>query len=175
MRNSGGRLAGLVVLMLATARWQRLAGLAVWVAAAAVLAVYLAPKGHAALLGAAAVAGLAVAAIGAYLLRRWPWLLALATLACVPARIPVTIGSTQANLLVPLYGVVAAAAFALAWDFLRGDESSRELGPVALPLAAFVAWTGLSLAARRGPSRPATGTCSSGSRWASTGPPWRAR
>jgi len=138
--------AGLVVLMLATARWQRLAGLAVWVAAAAVLAVYLAPKGHAALLGAAAVAGLAVAAIGAYLLRRWPWLLALATLACVPARIPVTIGSTQANLLVPLYGVVAAAALALAWDFVRGDERSRELGPVALPLAAFVAWTGLSLA-----------------------------
>ena len=57
-----------------------------------------------------------------------------------------TIGSTQANLLVPLYAVVAAAALALAWDLVRGDERRRELGPVALPLAVFVAWTGLSLA-----------------------------
>src|SRR5213075_279544 len=88
----------------------------------------------------------AVAAIGAYLLRRWPWLLALAVLACVPARIPVTVGSTQANLLVPLYGVVVAAALALGWELVRGDRRSRELGPVALPLAAFVGWTGLSLA-----------------------------
>jgi O-antigen ligase len=138
--------AGLVVLLLATARWQRLAGLAVWAVGAAVLAVYLAPSGHVALLGAAAAAGLVLAAAGAYVFRRWPWLLAIATLACVPARIPVTIGSTEANLLVPLYGVVAAAALALAWELLRGDERSRELGPVALPLAAFVVWTGLSLA-----------------------------
>ena len=138
--------AGLVVLMLAPARVHRLAGLAVWAIAAAVLAVYLAPHGHRALLAAAAVVGLVVAAGAAALLRRWPWLLALATLACVPARIPVTVGSTQANLLVPLYGVAAAAALALAWDFLRGDARQRELGPVALPLAAFVAWSGLSLA-----------------------------
>ena len=138
--------AGLVVLMLAPARYQRLGGLAAWAIGAAVLAAYLAPSGHVALLGAAAVAGLLLAAAGAYVLRRWPWLLALATLACVPARIPVTIGSTEANLLVPLYAVVAAAALALAWDFVRGDERRRELGPVALPLAVFVAWTGLSLA-----------------------------
>jgi O-antigen ligase len=138
--------AGLVVLMLAPTRYQRLGGVVVWAIGAAVLAVYLAPKGHAPLLGAAAVAGVIVAVGGGYLLRRWPWLLALATLALVPARIPVTIGSTQANLLIPLYAVVAAAAAALAWDFLAGDERRRELGPVALPLAAFVAWTGLSIA-----------------------------
>ena len=68
--------------------------------------------------------------------------------ACVPARIPVSVGSTDANLLVPLYGVVAAAALALAWELLRdpGTRRVRELGPVALPLAAFVAWSGLSLA-----------------------------
>ena len=122
--------AGLVVLMLAPARYQRLGGLAAWAIGAGVLAAYLAPSGHVALLGAAAVAGLLLAAAGAYVLRRWPWLLALATLACVPARIPVTIGSTEANLLVPLYAVVAAAALALAWDFVRGDERRRELGPV---------------------------------------------
>ena len=37
--------------------------------------------------------------------------LVLVALACIPARIHVTVGSTEANLLVPLYGVVAAAAF----------------------------------------------------------------
>src|SRR5438105_3947014 len=138
--------AGLVALLLAPARTHRLAGLAAWALAALALAVYLAPKGHTAVLAAAAVAGIVVAAAGAALLLRWPWLLALATLACVPARIPVTIGSTQANLLIPLYAVVAAAALALAWQLVQGDASARELGPVALPLAAFVGWTGLSLA-----------------------------
>jgi O-antigen ligase len=45
-----------------------------------------------------------------------------------------------------MYGVVAAAALALAWQFFRGDNRARELGPLSLPLAAFVLWTGLSLA-----------------------------
>jgi O-antigen ligase len=137
--------AGLAALLLAPARLHRQVGLAAWGLAVAVLAVYLAPKGHSAVLAAAAVAGLVAAAAGAALLLRRPWLLALATLACVPARISVTVGSTQANLLVPLYGVVAAAALALAWELLKGDTRARELGPVALPLAAFTGWTGLSL------------------------------
>jgi hypothetical protein len=111
-------VAGLAALLLAPARVHRLAGLAAWALAVAVLAVYLAPKGHSAVLAAAAVAGLVAAAAGAALLLRRPWLLALATLACVPARISVTVGSTQANLLVPLYGVVAAAALALAWELV---------------------------------------------------------
>src|SRR4029453_6746637 len=63
-----------------------------------------------------------------------------------PARFQVNIGSTQASLLVPMYGVVIAAALALGWQLLRGDERSRELGPLAWPLAAFVLWSGLSLA-----------------------------
>jgi O-antigen ligase len=139
-------VAGLGALFLAPARTHRLAGLVAWALAALALAVYLAPKGHHAVLAAAAVGGVVIAAIGAAVLLRWPWLLALAALACVPARIPVTIGSTQANLLIPLYAVVAAAAVALAWQLLQGDTRARELGPVALPLAAFVGWTGLSLA-----------------------------
>jgi putative inorganic carbon (HCO3(-)) transporter len=139
-------VAGLGALFLAPARTHRLAGLVAWALAALALAVYLAPKGHHAVLAAAAVAGVVIAAVGAAVLLRWPWLLALAALACVPARIPVTIGSTQANLLIPLYAVVAAAAVALAWQLLQGDTRARELGPVALPLAAFVGWTGLSLA-----------------------------
>jgi O-antigen ligase len=159
--------AGLAVLMLAPGRTYRLAGLAAWAVGVGVLAGYLAPAGHTALLGAAGVLGLVLAAGGAALLVRWPWLLALAVLACVPARIPVSVGSTRANLLVPLYGVVAAAALALAWELLKRDDTSRggasdadqeataalptwpsstELGPLALPLAAFVGWSGLTLA-----------------------------
>ena len=44
----------------------------------------------------------------AWLLARWPWLLALGALAAVPARVPVHVGSTEANLLIPMYGIVAA-------------------------------------------------------------------
>ena len=139
-------VAGLAVLFLAPARGHRLAGLVAWALAALALAAYLAPHGHRAILAAAGVAGIVAAAAGAALLLRWPWLLAFAALACVPARIPVTVGSTQANLLVPLYAVVAAAALVLAWELVQGDTRARELGPVALPLAAFVGWTGLSLA-----------------------------
>ena len=136
---------GLAALLVAPTRALRLAGLAAWALGAAGLAVYLLPQGHRPLLAAAALAGLVLAAGGAWLLRRWPPLLAFAALACFPARIPVSVGSTQANLLVPLYGVVAAAALALAWELLRGDERARELGPLAWPLAAFVAWTGLTI------------------------------
>jgi putative inorganic carbon (HCO3(-)) transporter len=140
--------AGLAVVLVAPGRLQRLAGLAGWALGALLLAVYLAPHGHRPLLAAAAVLGLALAAGLAALFRRWPWLLAVAALACVPARIHVTVGSTVANLLVPLYGIVVAAALLLAWELWRErDPGTRsvELGPVAWPLAAFVAWTGLSI------------------------------
>jgi O-antigen ligase len=136
---------GLALLLVAPRRELRLAGLGVWAAGTAGLAVYLAPAGRGALLAGAAAVGIVLGAAGAAVLLRRPWLLALATLACVPVRIPVEIGTEEANLLLPLYGVVAAAALALAWQLVRGDGRARELGPVAVPLAAFVAWTGLSL------------------------------
>ncbi len=137
---------GLALLIIAPRRDLRVAGLAVWAVGCAGLTVYLAPHGHHRLLAAAALF-LAVAAAGCtWLVLRLPWLLALATLACVPGRIPVHVGSTQANLLLPLYGVVVVAALALAWD-LYGDDSnrSRELGPLAWPVAAFISWEGVSL------------------------------
>jgi O-antigen ligase len=149
LARAGGVLggAGLAVLLTAPGRLQRLAGLGAWALGGLLLAVYLAPKGHGPLLAAAAALGVALAAGGAVLLRRWPWLLPLAALACVPARIHVTVGSTAANLLVPLYGVVAAAALLLAWELSRDSRSGkkRELGPVAWPLAAVVALSSLSL------------------------------
>ncbi len=137
---------GIAVLLLAPTRLQRLGGLVLWGAGMLGLVVYLAPSASNAKLAAAGVGGIVVAATGAWLLLRYPWLLAFATLACVPARIPVKLGSEDANLLVPLYAVVAALALALAWQLIRGDDRVRELGPIAWPLAGFVLWTGLTLA-----------------------------
>ncbi len=147
LARAGGVLgaAGLAAAIVAPARLQRLAGLAAWGLGALLLAVYLAPNGHRPLLVAAAVVGLALAAGAAVLFRRWGWLFPLVALACVPARIHVTVGSTEANLLVPLYGVVAAAALLLGWELWRGSSRTRELGPVSWPLAGFIAWAGLSL------------------------------
>jgi O-antigen ligase/polysaccharide polymerase Wzy-like membrane protein len=138
---------GLAALIGAHSRNVRIAGLVAWALGCGGLAVYLAPEGHHRVLAAAAVVGAAAAVAGAWAVLRVPWLLALATLACVPARIPVHVGDSQANLLLPLYGVVAIAALALAWElFGDGDgDGARELGPVATPLALFVAWEGLSL------------------------------
>ncbi len=137
---------GLGVLLVVPRRDARLGGLVLWAVGMLGLAAYLAPSASAAKLAAAVVGGVAAAAVGAWLLVRRPWLLAFATLACVPARIPVTLGSEEANLLVPLYAVVASLALALAWRIVRGDSRVRELGPIAWPLAAFVVWTGLTLA-----------------------------
>jgi putative inorganic carbon (HCO3(-)) transporter len=144
----GGVLAcaGLAALILLPRRILRLAALALTALGVALLAAYLAPGGHDAALAAAGVVGVVAAAALAVFFRRWPWLLAMASLACAPARIPVSIGSTEANLLVPLYGVVAGGALLVAFQILRGDRRVRELGPMAWPLALLVAWSGLTLA-----------------------------
>ncbi len=136
---------GLAVLIVAPRRDLRVAGLAVWAIGWIALALYLAPSGHHRLFAAAAVVGLVLAVGGTWIVLRIPWLLALATLACVPARFPVHVGSTQANLLLPLYGVVVVAALVLAWQLYGDDVRSRELGPLSWPLALLVAWTGVSM------------------------------
>lgn len=138
--------AGLAVLLVATRRDIRIAGLAAWGLGLGGLSLYLVPDVGRSRLAAAAVAGLALAAAGAWLLTRYPYALAFLTLACIPVRLPVDIGSERASLLLPLYAVVAALALALGWQLLTGESRARELGPVALPLAAVVLWTGLSLA-----------------------------
>jgi O-antigen ligase len=135
---------GLAVLLVATRRDLRVGGLVAWALGCGTLTVFLAPHGHHRVLAAAAVFGLIAAGVGAWIVLRVPWTLALAVLACVPARIPVHVGSTQANLLLPLYGVVAVAAIALAWELYGDDARSRELGPLAWPLALLIGWTGLS-------------------------------
>jgi putative inorganic carbon (HCO3(-)) transporter len=135
---------GLTVLIGANRRDFRIGGLAAWELGCAGLVVYLAPHGHHRVLAAAAVLGGIAACAGAWAVLRVPWLLALLTLACVPARIPVHVGSTQANLLLPLYAVVAVAAVALAWELFGEEPRARELGPLATPLALFVGWEGVT-------------------------------
>jgi hypothetical protein len=137
---------GLAALLLARDRWQRLAGLGAWAAGLGVLDVYLLPDLSASELAAAAVGGVVGAVAIAWALARWPYLLAFATLACIPLRIPVDIGSDTVNLLLPLYAVVGGLAISLGWSLVKGDDRVRELGPIALPLGAFVVWAGLSMA-----------------------------
>jgi hypothetical protein len=136
---------GLAALLLAEGRTTRLAGLVAWGAALGVLGIYLLPDLSRTRLVAAAVGGLAIAIGVAVLLRYRPYALAFATLACIPLRLPVDIGSDEVNLLLPLYAVIAGLALSLAWALLHGDVRTRELGPVALPVAAFVLWTGLTM------------------------------
>ena len=137
---------GLAVLLISSRRELRLLGLAVWAIGGLAFAPLLLPSGHRPLLGAAAVVGVGAACAVAWLLGRWPWLLALGALVAVPARVPVHVGSTEANLLIPMYGIVAGAAVLLAWQLWHGDVRGRELGPLALPLALVGVWFGLSLA-----------------------------
>jgi hypothetical protein len=134
---------GLSALILGPDRRWRVGGLAAWAVGCATLAVWLAPAGHHRAYAAAAVAGTLVAVGFAWAFVRVPWLLAVAVLACAPARIPVSVGHTTANLLLPMYVVVAGAALALAWELFGDDSRVRELGYVALPLALLIGWTGL--------------------------------
>ena len=140
LAHAGGPLAaaGLALVIVAPRRDLRLAGLGGWLLGCAFLAAYLAPGGHAKVYAAAVVVGAIGAVAIAALFRRWPWLIAVSALACVPARIPVHVGSTDANLLVPLYAVIAGAAVLLGWELVRGDDRTRELGPLAWPLALLV-------------------------------------
>lgn len=137
---------GLAALLLARPGWARLAGLGAWVTGLALFLPLLLPSGQAARLAAAGLAGIVLAAALAFLFVRWPWSLAFLALAAAPARIPVSVGDTSANLLVPLYAVVAGAAGALAWRLLTGERRARELGRLSWPLALLIAWIGLSLA-----------------------------
>ncbi|HEY5977010.1 MAG TPA: O-antigen ligase family protein [Solirubrobacterales bacterium] len=66
------------------------------------------------LLGLAALGLLASAGLAASF-RRWPILLPLAIVAALPFRIPLHAGGDTANLLVPLYLVIAGGVLATAW------------------------------------------------------------
>jgi O-antigen ligase len=88
----------------------------------------------------AALLAIAAVAIGvlAYLFRRWPLLLPLAIVAALPFRVPLEAGGDTANLLVPLYLVIAAGVvFTLLRDW-SSPPSTWTPRPLAWLLAAFV-------------------------------------
>jgi putative inorganic carbon (HCO3(-)) transporter len=100
-----------------------------------------------------AIAAVVVAAL-AYAFRRWPVLIPLAIVFALPFRVPLHAGGDTANLLVPLYLVIAAAVVATVlrdWSLPAGgddreDSPGREsprsetgpAGPLLLVLAAIV-------------------------------------
>jgi len=75
-----------------------------------------------------AVVALAGVAGAAFVLGRWPALLAGAVLIALPFRIPIQAGGTTANLLVPLYFVVAAGAVAFIAKSLRPGSATGATG-----------------------------------------------
>ena len=78
------------------------------------------------IVAAGAVAGgVAVLAL-AWLVHRRPLTLPVLVVAALPFRVPVSIGDSAANLLVPLYAVIAAGTLAYAWRALRRDDPDAE-------------------------------------------------
>ena len=143
----GGPVAclGLALLLVLPGRRDRIAALGFAALGTCLLGLAVAPDRPLVVAGGVCAAlGLGVGLAG--LFRPWPWLYPLTALACVPARIGVHVGDASSKLLVPLYVVVLGGAILLGWQLIEGDTRARELRLACWPLAAFVAWTGLSLA-----------------------------
>ncbi len=88
---------------------------------------------------AALLAGGAIAVgLLAYAFRRWPVLLPLAIVAVLPFRVPLHAGGDTANLLVPLYLVIAAGVLVTLVRDWSAPPSSWTPRPLAWLLAAFV-------------------------------------
>jgi O-antigen ligase len=122
---AGGAAAGALVLR--DPRRRAMAALAAPVLAALALVTVLHSgtldelRARAALAGGAAVAGLVALIALTVLFRRYPAMLPVLAVAALPFRVPVVIGSSTANLLLPLYGVIGAGCLAYAWTWLRGS------------------------------------------------------
>jgi hypothetical protein len=99
----------------------------------------------------AGVAGLGLIVVLAVVIARRRWLLAPLVVLALPFRIPITLGGTTSNLLVPLYVVLAAATLAdVASVFRRSRESGasdESVATTASPAATAAVWLGRLLAA----------------------------
>ena len=145
---AGAALAAAVAVCLCLLPRRRealLAGLALLAVAEAVLARSLVPAHdlHQAFTSplriAAILLGIACIGVLAAVLHRRPAWVPVLVLAAAPFRIPVTLGSQDAFLLVPLYVVLAAAALALIVRVVQGAELRAPPLALAAPLAAYVA------------------------------------
>jgi putative inorganic carbon (HCO3(-)) transporter len=103
--------------------------------------------GHLVALG---LVGLVVTAALAYAFRRWPILLPLAIVAALPFRVPLNAGGDTANLLVPLYLVIAGGVLAVAfrdWRVSHPLEPGGGGSPTVTGPAGPSAWLPRVLAA----------------------------
>ena len=106
-------------------------------------------RDHPSLAVAGAVGAVVVLAVLAVLFDRRPAWLPVAAAATLPFRVPIASGGSTANLLVPLYLVVAAGALAYAVPRLAGRERAeggRAPGLVEWALAASLALYGIQAA-----------------------------
>ncbi len=83
-----------------------------------------------------AVVLIAILIAAAALLHRRPSLVAPLAVVALPFRVPIESGGTTANLLVPLYFVVAAGALAWIYASLRGPDASARGAPETPPRGA---------------------------------------
>ena len=132
---------------------RRVVGLGVLLAGWILMAATLMPSGLQDRLSkptwaVAGVIGALVALVVAWLLGRllarrpWVWFLLLGL--ALPVRIPISVGGTDANLLVPLYAVIVLGLF--TWlAMARAGERLWRGTPLDLPLLLFVGFSILSL------------------------------
>jgi O-antigen ligase len=76
-----------------------------------------------------AIVAIVALAVGAWLIARWPVLLAPLIVLALPFRVPIQAGGVTSNLLVPLYLVVAAGALAWIVVTLRSPKGAAGPGP----------------------------------------------
>jgi O-antigen ligase len=111
-------------------------------------------RDHPPLLLAAAIAAAAgIVALG-WLFRRRPLWLAPALVAAMPFRVPIDLGGGDANLLLPLYAVIAGGLAAAVWGAWRDPEPAAPhdgdrgpwIGAIGWALAAIVVLYAVQLA-----------------------------
>jgi len=147
---------GAALLLLARNRVMLLGGLALLALAEAGLVADLSDQGISPKLAALGAGGLVGMAIAAATFVRWPVLVTPVVLAAAPFRPPLSFGSEnryfvgvassgQLGRLLPLYGVLGAAALALAWHALRGRAIRPVPLVVSVPASAFLAIAAVSL------------------------------
>lgn len=139
MPDRNRRLAGLAILLIG---WVVLAGTLVPDSVADRLST---PVGLAA--GVVGVlVGLAVLMLLGWLVAKKPWVWFLLLGLALPVRIPLSLGGEDANLLLPLYGVIVLG-LAVLWWMERAGTRPRiwPSTPLDLPLMLFVGFTLVSL------------------------------
>jgi len=147
--------AGLGLQLCAGGRNLRTAGFAAYVAGVLILAGDLLHSPistmrtdagrRPALAAAGLLLGLIAIGVAAVIAHRKPTLALMAVVAAAPGRIPLHAGGQQANLLVPLYGVLLAIALAHAYTLALGREQRPQIGLVGWTMAALIGWSAISL------------------------------